>query len=123
MFKYPFEEIKSIFSKFENQPFTLSLKEELNFVIDSFLNQLLYKYNVPKEESNQLQLNLVFLNGNTISVDCANLFTACLMYGHYVPLFLVKGLKEFKLQDNSIIKYDYELGSYILIKQNIKTNE
>lgn len=114
-FNYPLEELKSITSKFEYSPFSSSLENEFNYQIDSFINKLSYEFNVPYWEKDKVKLTWLLSSNNIININCTNLFTACLMFGYYVPLPLLDGLKEFTLPDNSIIKYDQESNSYILI--------
>ncbi len=75
---YPFQELFDIFKRYECRDIN-SIKSHFDLEIKQFLDKVLNVFNVREEERNMVKLN--YQLNITTRVSCANLFTACLLYG------------------------------------------
>ena len=135
--KLPCEQIKEFLeTKIYLQPMNSTTKLNFVGVIDNLKFKIKIKNNLSDEEFQQLDIpyKIELINnenkwykegGSKICVKARNMFTACLLFGKYVPYWLVKNKpKEFLFSDcDKVIYHD---GKYFLIKADpnkMKTRE
>jgi len=118
-YKYPFEELKAILESFELKLYPWDA-DKFKYALDNFTQKLSHHYNVPKDEVDNIKFNY-YWEDNNIKIYCGNMFTACLIFGRYVPLFIIKMYKKkYEFSDGSMIKYDKESEKYIFYEKQFK---
>jgi len=112
-YKYPIDELKAMVETHIYRSFTESFKFEFQSKINAFMNNLMYKLDVPYDECDHAKINWNVNEGTTINISVANLFTACLLVGYYIPYKILENKTEFIFSDNSYVKYDNENQMYV----------
>jgi len=113
-FNYPLDEIMHIMEELQFSMMDSSFDNKLSNILVNFENRVLNKFNIPSEERSNFGLTWQHSSENKIAIKCKNLFTACIMFGHYMPYIFVEGLNKFTLKDGSTIEYLHESGGYVL---------
>lgn len=120
-YEYPFEELRDIVKSFEGRFFNLdnsNLELEFKSKLDYFREKVLHEQNVIDNERYLFQFN--YSLGENSFIQCVNLFTACIIYGKYVPAMFLVGRNEFEYKNGDRIVFDELLAEYVFIpKGNI----
>ena len=124
--EYPFETLINILNSFSGEFVDYKFEKALKCKLDEFKHHLVYKYNIPNDEIQYFNLNLLTkefpdswksftlenaING--IKIKCGNLYTACILYNHYIPYFMIRSLEEYTFNDGFKVYYDCELDEYM----------
>ena len=112
-FEYPCQELESIMQKYLFCSYDENIKMNINGELGLFKEKLLFKFRVPESEKHNFGLNVTF--GNAITVSPLNLFSACLLYGEYVPYIISGYYDEVILQKGGKVTFDKETGHASLI--------
>lgn len=119
-FEYPFQELKYILKKFEFSPYDQRLKYELKYTIDMFIEKTKHIYNVHSDENRFFDIRVIHKDSGAIKITCSNIFTACILYGNYVP---IGAISEHMNKENKItflsgdyIEYSTEAEEYMYNK-------
>lgn len=115
-YNYPFEELRDILSSFDYTMMDAKNKTYLDNIIKKFLAKITHKYIPYNSDFDSLVLHYNF-SDNTI-VYCGNLFTACVLYGRYVPLCLVINENYYIFPDGDYIEYNKKLQEYVYYKND-----
>lgn len=112
----PFEQLNEHLKEFVYYPISNSLIMEIESLIDVFLFQLMECKNVSLSDRSNIHINIT----GSFVMTPKNLITACLLYGYYVPTFIIGNRIEMELPNGDVIYYDNE--QYILIKKYVIQN-
>ena len=112
--KNPFENLQIILSKFIGESRSFQTETEIIGALQEFKDHVLYLYNVPDSGRQYFKLACIF--DEDILIKCTNLFTACLMFGKYVPHFFLEGKDEFIFPNGDKIFYDIYHENYFFEK-------
>ena len=110
-YKYPFEELRVILKSFEFRQLTPQTEMEFEQVLLQFKTKTLNEYTTDNSELKHF--NFSYSLQGTPFLRCSNLFSACLVYGKYVPHTLLKGQNRFVFNSGEVIEYDSELNEYM----------
>ena len=108
-YEYPFQELKDILDKYRLFLVDEETLEEIKFNIISFRDRLMEGLGEDEKEHFKIYISTVDqirIDKGKIIFKCGNLFTACILYGKYVPYSIIKDYEEIK-------RYDFDDGSYI----------
>jgi len=120
---------KSIF-KFQEQIKQYEIypiSDEIKYQILRHIDQLKYylsdELNISLDEIKNMQLDLKFKFSEALFIVPMNLFTACIIYGRYVPYFIVKNKREYIFSDDCKIFFDDEQEKWIYSKPSFDLGE
>lgn len=112
----PFEKIiNELENKFLNKRLTDTTALEMQCFLDKLLYSLLSFNQLGKlieTEQHLLKVAIFFSDyGQKININPSNLFTACLLFGKYIPsIFISKDATEITHKDGSIVRYKIKDG-------------
>lgn len=108
----PFEELQEILKEYLSKDISKSLESIINEV-ENFKNRLISNNVFLEIEKEHFGIN-VSNNIDTLDIKPKNLFTACILFGKYVPIFFLGNEHFFVFDDGSLVYYDTMSGKYIL---------
>ena len=112
--QYPFEELKDILNEYILSPNSPSLIIALNRSIEKFIYDIAHRYYLSDIERNMLHIT-TNVDNDTLNVKCGNLFTACILYNHYIPyMFINPNDYEYEFKNGDIIEFNKTLNEYML---------
>lgn len=117
---YPFQELLCFLKQYECQPLDDATKRHFDSFIIQFLDEVSHKYRLSEKERSLFKLNYDLQVDTRVS--CANLFTACLLYGCYVPLEFITDVNEYVFDNGDKVEYNQEQQEYIYYKSPIHIN-
>jgi hypothetical protein len=109
----PFEQLLGHLKQFEYQHVSESLKMDIQRLVDRFLQELMFCKRVLLNDEPKISVCI----NNSFEISPNNLITACLLFGYYVPSFILSNQNKVIIPDVGEVKYDYDENRYVLIKQ------
>ena len=118
--RLPFEELKDILKSFNGNMITTNFKREVHTTLDVFKHKMKERFQINNNEIDNFVLSLSIPNeGGTAKLKCDNLFTACILFGRYVPYYIVDGKDNFQFKDGVIIAYSHEYEEFMCNKLKV----
>ena len=114
-FNYPFEELRHELGIFQAKCVTSTTFNWLKNTIDSFKYKLCYNFNLSESEIGEFEI--IYSLNEVATVRCRNIFTACILYDHYIPNFLLKcadSSNEVIFTNGDRIYYDYNINEFMM---------
>jgi len=95
----------------EEFKFGLYNQSKTKFILSKFTYYCFNRLNIPIEEIKYFKINVDNVI-DILQVNPANLFTATILYGRYVPYDIIKNLKSYQFNDATI--YMNDLGEAVI---------
>ena len=117
-YDFPLDELKSSLEKFSYHLFNNNndAVETTRHTVMCFIDELACKYNLSDSERDVFKLDIRLSVNQEIIIECVNLFSACLMFGHHVPYFIIKKHEQerkFVLPNERVVYFDEDLKEWI----------
>src|ERR1035437_4977359 len=116
-FEYPFEEFRKELKQFEYRILDRRFEQDLELFLDDFKYRITENYGVHEGDKQYFDLYVTSEKKGCLNVKCSNLFTACLMYGYYIPVFILYNKSDFVFSDGNTIYFDDDTQEYVLVKK------
>ena len=118
-FDYPFQELYERLSEYLFLPDD-SIVEKIKYEIKDWTDSFFYKLDIKRSpETDNFILNIIEdrqPTGLSLKIKPANLYTACLTFGKYIPIwFVAEDQKEVTFADGSKIEHNVENDEYSLL--------
>ena len=121
-YEYPYEELMDFLKSFEGKAvssYDKFFEGEFKYRLDEFKDRILGEQGIRKNDSDYELFGFLISAGSesgSIKINCRNLFTACVLFGKYVPSWILGGEKEFTFKNGDCIVFNKVLDDYVLIK-------
>ena len=122
-FNYPFEELRKILNQFAFESMTTTTFNWFQNAIELFKYNICTNFRLSESEIGEFELNY---NLNEVAtVRCKNMFTACILYDHYLTSLYFKwneNKNEVVFTNGDRIYYDNNVNEFIMELGNVNDN-
>ena len=113
MYERPIDELNEILQKYLYQMQTPQLIHGMESEINHFTESIAYDYNLRGIERDAFNINFRGGYSDHVIITPSNLFSACILFGKYVPYYFVEDKYIITFLDGDVVSFE-ETGVYSL---------